>query len=663
MVMSNADKIEKLRTTAAERHNEGQLAEAERLYRRILELHRTDRKARYSIGVVCLQQDRAAEALAHLAPLAAELPQDGDILSQCGRARQALGRGDEALADFDRVLKSDPHNALALFYRGDLLREMGRLADALEDHIRLLQVAPAYDEGWFRRGNLLWQMDRLDEALESFRQALALNPRRFGAAFNSGTALLKLERFDEAFTAFEKARALTPDHPYVLGGLAAAVLGGCDLVRWPDLQSQVVAAVQEKSAVIVPLDFLAFCDDGGLRRRCSESFVADRVSPPSAPLCMGGPYDHGRIRVAYLSADFRQHATAELIAGLIEAHDRAGFEIGAVSFGRDDGSPLRERLVEAFDWFEEARLKSDAEVARWLKDREIDIAIDLKGHTQESRPGILAYRPCPVQVSYLGYPGTTAAWLDYILADARVLPFDRQADYCEKIVHLPHCYQVNDSKRAIGQIPSRAEAGLPATGFVFCCFNAAWKITPTMFGIWLRLLAAVPDSILWLLSDNQTAKRNLTAAAAARGIDPARLVFAPPAPPAAHLARHQLADLFLDTLPYNAHTTASDALWAGLPVLTLLGQQFDGRVAASLLEAMGLAELVTNSLADYEALALWLARDPEKLDGLRAKVAANRRTSPLYDTDRFRRALEAAYRHMVEIARSGGVPENFAVPG
>jgi predicted O-linked N-acetylglucosamine transferase (SPINDLY family) len=442
------------------------------------------------------------------------------------------------------------------------------------------------------------------------------------------------------------------------------VLGGCDFKRGPDFQARAVAAVRDGRAVIVPLDFLPLSDDGALRRRCSENFIAARLPQPAQPLWKGEAYHHDRVRIAYLSADFRQHATAELIAGLIEAHDRARFEISAVSFGRDDNSALRARLVRAFDRFEDVRLKNDAEVAQWLKDSEIDIAIDLKGHTEESRPGILAHRPCPVQVGYLGYPGTIGApWLDYILADARVLPFDRQPFYNERIVHLPHCYQVNDSSRTIGETPTRADAGLPGNSFVFCCFNAAWKITPVLFDVWMRLLAAVPGSVLWLLDDNATARCNLAATAEARGIDPARLIFAPRISSAAHLARHRLADLFLDTLPYNAHTTASDALWAGLPVLTCLGAQFDGRVAASLLEAVGLPELVTHNLVDYEALALALARDSARLSSFREKLAANRLTSPLYDTDRFRQSIEAAYLRMMERARQGRAPESFVVPG
>jgi predicted O-linked N-acetylglucosamine transferase (SPINDLY family) len=660
--MSNAGETETLRAKAAALHGAGQLDEAERLYRRILELDRTDLKARHMIGVMRLQQGRAGEALAMLAPLAAEAPGDADIRAHHGQALQDLGRREDALAEFNQALALNPGNALALFFRGNLLTQAGLFSEALENYDRLLQLAPGYDEAWFRRGAVLWQMEKLEDALASYSRALVCNPGRFSAAFNSGTVLLKLERYGEAFAAFEKAHALSPDHPYVLGGLLGAVLGGCDLGRWPDFQVRAIEAVREKKAVIAPLDFLPFCDDGVLRRQCSETFAADRVPSAAAPLWQGTRYDHDRIRIAYLSADFRQHATADLIAGLIEKHDRTRFEVGAISFGRNDGSAMRTRLVQAFDWFEDVSLKSDAEIAQWLRERQIDIAVDLKGHTQEARPGILAHRPCPVQVGYLGYPGTIGApWLDYILADARVLPFERQALYSEKIVHLPHCYQVNDDMRAIGSVPDRIEAGLPAQAFVFCCFNASWKLTPGMFDIWMRLLAAVPGSVLWLLDDNAAAKRNLVEAARARGIDPDRLVFASRLAPAAHLARHRLADLFLDTLPYNAHTTASDALWAGLPVLTCLGSQFDGRVAASLLETLGLPELVTQSLEDYEALALALARDPARLGNLRARLQEARLTSPLFATGRFAGALEEAYLRMVKMSRAGHLPESFAV--
>jgi predicted O-linked N-acetylglucosamine transferase (SPINDLY family) len=661
--MSNADKVERLRTKATQLHAAGQLAEAEQLYRRILELRRDDLTTRYMIGVVKLQQGFAAEALALLEPLIAQAPANADIRTQCGLARQELGDLKQAMANFDLVLAQTPGNALTLLYRGNLLTEMKTYDRALSDYQRLLQIAPGYDEAWFRLGVALWRLERFEDALASYSRASDLNPGRFSAVFNQGTILLRLERYDEALAAFEAAGKLAPNHPYLLGSLISAVEGGCDFRRWHEIQSLAVAAVSDGRAAIAPLAFMPLSDNGMLRRRCSENFVASRVPRAERDIWNGERYNHDRIRIAYLSGDFRQHATADLIAGLIERHDRARFEITAISFGSDDGSPMRARLIQAFDRFDDVRLQSDAEVARLLRDGQYDIAVDLKGHTDESRPGILAHRPCPVQVNYLGYPGTIGApWLDYIIADADVLPLEHEAFYSEKIVHLPRCYQVNDRARPIAQTPTRGGAGLPDSGFIFCCFNAAWKITPAMFDIWLRLLSAAPESLLWLLADNETAQSNLRAAAAAKGVDPARLIFAPKIPAPDHLARHRLADLFLDTLPYNAHTTASDALWAGLPLLTCLGGQFDGRVAASLLRAVGLDELIAHDLGAYEAMALALAQDAPRLADLRTRLAENRLTSPLFDTEGFCKDIEAAYSRMVEISRAGRKPESLVFP-
>jgi predicted O-linked N-acetylglucosamine transferase (SPINDLY family) len=380
-------------------------------------------------------------------------------------------------------------------------------------------------------------------------------------------------------------------------------------------------------------------------------------------LWAGPIWRNNKVRVAYLSADFHQHATAYLMAELFELHDRSRFEIIGVSYGIDDKSEMRKRLVAAFDQFHDVLRKSDEEVAKLLHDLRIDIAIDLKGYTQDFRFGILAYRPAPIQASYLGFPGTIGAeFIDYIIADKTVAPFEHQVFYTEKIVHLPDCYQVNDTKRRIAErTPTRQETGLPDNGFVFCCFNNNWKITPDIFRVWMRLLHVVEGSVLWLLGDNKSAERNLRMEAQACGIDPARLVFASRLPLEGHLARYRVADLFLDTLPVNAHTTASDALWAGLPVVTRLGESFAGRVAASLLNAVGLSELVTHSIEDYEALALRLAKDPSLLEGYRNQLAKNRLTHPLFDTDRFRRHIEASYLQMWEIWQRGEQPRSFAV--
>jgi predicted O-linked N-acetylglucosamine transferase (SPINDLY family) len=364
------------------------------------------------------------------------------------------------------------------------------------------------------------------------------------------------------------------------------------------------------------------------------------------PLWDGKPYGHDKIRLAYLSADFHQHPTAQLMIELFERHDRTRFEVTAIAFGPDDGSAMRARLKQAFDRFEDVRGKSDADVAAMLRAAEIDIAVDLNGHTADARPGIFAHRACPVQVNYLVYPGTIGAnFMNYILADRIVLPADQQPFFSEKIMHLPDCYQANDTARRVPPPPSRGEAGLPASAFVFCCFNNSWKITAPVWDIWMRLLTQVEDSVLWLLDGPHA--DNLRAEAVARGVAAERLIFAPKLPPDQHLARHQLADLFLDTLPYNAHTTCSDALWAGLPVLTCYGKSFPGRVAASLLQAIDLPELVAISPEKYQALALELAKNPALLKATRDKLVRNRATTPLFDGERFRKNIEAAYEKML----------------
>jgi predicted O-linked N-acetylglucosamine transferase (SPINDLY family) len=355
-----------------------------------------------------------------------------------------------------------------------------------------------------------------------------------------------------------------------------------------------------------------------------------------------------------VSSDFYAHATAYLIAELIERHDRDRFEIHGYSYGPDSGGAMRARLVSAFDRFTDIDALSHRDAAARIRADDIDILVDLKGHTHRARPKILAFRPAPVHVNYLGFPGTMGApFIDYIVADDFIVPRDRQTLYAEKLAYLPGCYQPNDTRREIAAAPSRAACGLPAQGFVFCSFNNSFKITPAFFAIWMRLLRQVPGSVLWLLESNVLVRRNLSAAAVAAGIDPERLVFAPLLPHGQHLARHRHADLFLDTLPCNAHTTASDALWAGLPVLTCVGETFAGRVAGSIVRAAGLSELVASSSRDYEALALALAREPARLADIRSRLGAGRANLPLFDTAKRTHDLEALYARMAEIWRSG----------
>jgi protein O-GlcNAc transferase len=692
-----ASSLQQLLDRAIACHRQGQLAQAEALYQQILQAQPSHFDARHMLGVIRYQQGRGSEAL-ELVEAALKLnPGSARALSNRGLILYVLRRYEEALASFDQALALDPTSVDALNNRGNTLQRLKRNEEALECFDRVLALVPGHIEALNNRGNALQGLKHYEEAVESYQRALRLRPNypdalyncgcalaalgKFGEAlqyfnqaqgrrpdhaetrFSRGDALNAIKRYEDAIASYEKAIALRPDHPYAFSGLAEAALSICDWPRIAELAPRLETLVAERRAIVNPFTLIRFSDKPALQLQCAQAFIADKIGAPLGPLWRGERWSHERIRVAYLSADFHQHATAYLIAELIEQHDRDRFEILGISFGRDDGSDIRRRVISAFDWVHAARSNSDREIAQLLREREVDIAIDLKGYTLESRPEIFAFRPAPIQASYLGYPGTMAAdFIDYIIADHVVIPPEQARYYSEKIVRLPHCYQCNDRKRAIADAtPSRQEAGLPENGFVFCCFNNNYKITPPVFDVWMRLLRAVPDSVLWLLRENVVAEGNLQREAKARGVDPARLVFADRLPVAEHLARHRLADLFLDTLPYNAHTTASDALWAGLPVLTCQGVGFAARVASSLLNAVGLPELVTTSLADYEALALRLASDARLLGELRARLAANRLTRPLFDTRRFCRHLEAAYTRMWETWQRGEAPESFAV--
>ncbi len=538
----------------------------------------------------------------------------------------ALARPEEALADLERAIALRPRFAEAHANRGNALSELRRYGQASASFARSVELDPDYAGAYCGRGTMLMDLQQYGKALADYDRAIALDPRHAFALGNRAFALRMLGRPEEACRDLTRVLELSPRHPYAEGGRLHFQLQCCD---WTDLEQRIVqvrSSLRAGNEAALPFHFLGMSASPAEQLDCARVFAkAERIEAPTAAGATG-THRHDRVRVAYLSADFHEHATAYLTAELFERHDRRRFEVFGVSYGQDDGSPMRDRLRRAFDRFVDAREMNDREVAEWMRAQEIDIAVDLKGYTADARTGILMHRPAPVQVNYLGYPGTLGLpYIDYIVADAFVIPIGDERWYSERVVRLPDSYQVNDSRRAIDDhTPSRADLGLPGDGFVFCCFNNSYKILPDVFTVWMRLLASVPGSVLWLLADNEAVTRNLRREAARRGIAPERLVFAPRAKLDAHLARQRRADLFLDTLPCNAHTTASDALWAGLPVLTCAGSTFAGRVAGSLLHAAGLGTLVTHTLEDYEALALTLATTPTLLASLRAKLARER---------------------------------------
>ncbi len=640
-----------------------QFIEAERLCVAVLGARPDLFAALHILATAQSRSGRFLEALSNCDKALTIQPDHAEALHCRGAILQELKRFEEAAASYDRALAVRPDRAHTLYNCGVTLHELKRFEEALECFDRALAVRPRHAATLNNRGNTLHELGRFEEALSSYDEALGIEPGRAGTFNNRGCTLQELKRFAEAMASFEAARALDPGHRHALGGLADCALKLCAWTRTDELSGELHRHVAQAQSVVYPFVLLGCSDDAALHRKCARQFIRDRIGTPPQPLWNGTVWRNDRIKLAYVSADFRGHPVAHLIAELFELHDRSKFEVIGVSLGPDDRGDMRARLIKAFDQFHDVRTTPDRDVAGLINDLRADIVIDLSGYTMGCRPEILASRPAPIAVNYLGYPGSMAAdFIDYIIADAIVLPFDRRPHYTEKIVHLPDCYQANDRTRAIAAgTPTREEAGLPGRGVVFCCFNSAWKISPAVFDVWMRLLKAVDGSVLWLLGDIREAEANLRTEAAARGVDPVRLVFAGRMPPQDHLARHRLADLFLDTLPYNAHTTASDALWAGLPVLTCRGESFAGRVAASLLHAVGVADLVTASLAEYEALALKLATDGPLRAALKDRLDRNRLTCPLFDSERFCRHIEAAYTTMWERWQRGESPESFSV--
>ena len=676
--------------------SQGKFAEALAAYERAMKLRPGDIEAAYNRAVALQQQGNREEAERAYRDILRQSP-NRFVYVNLGGLLQEQGRLDEALAAFDAALTLDPDYAEAQFNRGVVLQHQGRLDAAIEAYKQSLRLRPDYIEAATNMGIALQEMGRLGEAAAAFEHAAKLRPDAAGPHNNLGIALLAGGQAAEAVAAFQRALALKPDYAeafYNLGNAwrelgkpegAVAAYGqalrlrpddadafsqlvyqrwrACDWSSFAGDQQKLLDLVRQ-GARVPPFFLLATAAGSAEQLACARRWVepfARAVVPLPAPPPVSRESEGERIRIGYLSADFHQHATAHLAAELFERHDRGRFEVFGYSYGPDDGSPMRRRLERAFDRFVDIRPLSHAQAAQRIRADEIDILIDLKGHTLNARTATLAARPAPIQVNYLGYPGTMgAAFMDYIIVDRIVTPPEQQPYFTEKFVTLPGCYQPNSMREAAPVLPRR-DCGLPAEAFVFCCFNNTYKITPQFFDIWLRLLKRVPGSVLWLLQSNDLARRNLRREAEQRGVDPDRLVFAPVSPIAEHLVRHKHADLFLDTLPCNAHTTASDALWAGLPVLTCAGATFAGRVAASAVTAAGVSELIAPSLADYEQLALDLARTPARLRELRERLERSRATAPLFDMAAYVCNLETAYARMWERWRAGEPAAAFAI--
>jgi protein O-GlcNAc transferase len=633
---------------------QGKLDAAIEVYRHALALRPDMPQAYTNLGVALQHQGKLDEAVAAFRQAIARNPKHVDAYFNLGVVLRAQGHVDEAAAAYRRVIELDPSHAAACNNLALILSEAGELSAADVLQRRAVGHSPDYAEGHNNLGALLLDQGRPQEALDALQQALKLKPDYPEAYLNIGNALRELGSLAEAIGAYRRAIELRPTYAEALAQLVYHCARACDWADAAAAEETLLSAVRQNAARIPPFMLMATAATGADQLLCARKWVEHFAVPEQQVFAHRPAPRAGRLRIGYLSSDFYDHATAYLIAELIERHDRGRFEIHGYSYGPDQGGDMRARLVSAFDRFTDIDVLSHRAAAARIRADDIDILVDLKGHTHRARPKILAFRPAPVQVNYLGYPGTMGApFIDYIVADEFIVPRDRQMFFAEKLAYLPDCYQPNDTRREIAAAPGRAACGLPAQGSVFCAFNNSFKITPNFFAIWMRLLQQVPGSVLWLLESNALMRRNLTAAAVAAGVEPARLVFAPILKHRDHLARHRHADLFLDTLPCNAHTTASDALWAGLPVFTCLGETFAGRVAGSIGRAAGLSELVATSPRDYEALALALARDPARLADIRSRLGAGRLSLPLFDMGKRTRDLEALYVRMAEIWRSG----------
>jgi protein O-GlcNAc transferase len=659
-----ADPIAATFLQGLEFHKQGRLDEAEARYRAVLAKQETHFDSLHFTGLILWQRGRAEEAVEWIGRAIALNPSVPDAHSNLGLALQALKKNEEALASYDRALALRPVYPEALNNRGNALQELHRLPEAVASYDRALQFNPTFSLAHGNRGNALRALGQPAEALECYDRALQIWPDYADALNNRVQVLHDLGRYDEAIATAERLMVVKPDQPYAPGLLLAARLYCCDWADFTSHREAVAAGVARGERVDMPLTNLWHTPSPAIQQQCARIFSAAEYPPMDAPAPALVRPPRERIRLAYLSHDFFQHTVAMLVAELFELHDRSLFEVSGVSYGPDDGSEMRERLQAGFDRFVDVRAASDSEVADQIRGLGADIVVDLTGFTTGYRAKILAQRPAPIQVNYLGFPGTLGTlYHDYILADRHVIPERLDRFYSEKVVRLPDTYMVNDRKRRIAQeTPSRAAAGLPESGFVFCSFNNAFKIQPDLFDVWMRLLQGVPQSVLWLLENNPSAAANLRSEAERRGVDAARLVFAPRVSVEAHIARHRLADLFLDTYPYTSHTAGNDALWAGLPLLALTGEAFASRVSGSLLKAAGLPELITGSLADYEVLAMSLANAPTRLAELRQRLEQQRATAPLFDTPRFCRHIEAAFRTMYERWQAGAAPVSFDVP-
>jgi protein O-GlcNAc transferase len=672
------------------------LPEAVESYQRALALEPGNRRAHNNLGQALMRLGRRSEAIQCFENAVALDRRYAIAHNNLATARFDARQFEESWASCRAAIELNPSLTEAHFNGGNALCKLGRHAEALDCYERAILLRPGLVEAHVARGNALHALQRLEQALDSYRQAQRFNPAHTIAACNEaavlmelgllqeavarceqilqgkpdvthalnicGGALRALGRHEDAARCFAQLKQVDPDFELALGRMLHARQNSCDWSEYERNVGEVDELITRGRNAANPFSVLSVLSSGRQLLRCAQIFACADGRTHGHRASLAGAYGNDRIRLAYLSGDLREHAVSYLMAGVLEQHDRERFETIALSLNPREASPMGTRVAASFEHFIDVSRMGDAQIGALIRQLRVDILVDLVGFTQFVRLGILAQHAATVQVNYLGHPGTMGAqYMDYILADRFLVPPANRAFYGEQVAYLPECFQANDDRRLIGAAPSRAEAGLPDQKFVFSAFGGSHKITPAIFSLWCRLLAAVPGSVLWLVADNEVARRNLMREAAVRGVDPERLVFADRQPYAQHLGRLGLSDLSLDTFPFNGGTTASDVLWAGVPLITCVGEAFASRMAGSLLHTLGLDNLVTDSLEDYERLALQLSSEPSRLQSLRSLLAQQRESAPLFQTERFCRHLEAAYRTMWQRAEAGLPAASFVV--
>ena len=641
-----------------------QLDDAVKCYEKALTIKPDYAEAFNNLGVTLKDLDQLDEAVKCYEKALIIKPDYPEAYNNLGNALKNLGRVSKAAECFERMLTIEPDYAEGHSNLGNALMALGQPNAAVKSYMKALAIEPDYAVAHNNLGITLDALGRFEDAEASYKKALTIAPHFAEAQSNLGDLLTTLKRFNEALVSYKSAFNLKPDITFILGKLLHTKMHLC---LWDDLSSmldELQDKINNNEKVVDPFPMLGLIDDPELQRKATKIFVNENF-PKSHDLPRIALYPkHKKIRIGYFSFDFREHPVAALTAELYELHDRKQFEIHAFSYGPDTKDKMNLRIKAGVDHFHDVRTMSHKDVAMLARSLEIDIAVDLGGYTQNARTGIFAMSAAPIQVNYLGYAGTMAAnYMDYLIADRTLIPEEKQHHYSEKIAYLPNSFMVNDTKKNLSnRLFTRAEVGLPANGFVFCCFNNHYKITPNIFIGWMRILKAVEGSVLWLTEGNNTAISNLKKEAKKNGVDENRIIFASRLTLREdHLNRIQLADLFIDTLPYNAHATTSDALQVGLPVLTCIGNSFASRVAASLINSVNLPELITNTQEQYESLAMELATHPEKLKTIKKKLSNNLPESPLYDTPLFTKHLESAYSMMYERYQKGLDPDYIYV--